>query len=371
MPARGAGQRIEARGGLPPFQGQAHSRSQGRRLTVDGSVVEHGVNGASIALRYQAVTARILVAGALLTLSLLGATLLAKTARFLWLSDLAAHFPVQYAALALLLFVLFLACQSPGWAALALAIAAFNAMSAAPGLMTHPAAVPKPSVDSAAPAPVQFRVLSINVLYSSHKYESVAKAIREARPDAVVLVEMNARWRKSLTGLEHDFPYRYQTMGPDRRGVDLWSRQPFKDVSVLPIGAGEPAIQATLMAEGRPLRLFAIHTSWPMTPGAAAERNKELVLLAEQASATTLPLVAVGDLNLSPFSPYFRQLLADGKLRSAADGFGWQPTWPSFLPPAGIQIDHALVSAGVGVRDFRLGPRDGSDHRPIIVDVTL
>ncbi|MEP7242143.1 MAG: endonuclease/exonuclease/phosphatase family protein [Gammaproteobacteria bacterium] len=297
--------------------------------------------------------------------------MLALTARFLWLSDLAAHFPVQYAALALVLFVLFLTLRSPGWAALALAIAVFNAMNAAPGLMTHPVAVPKPSADSAVPAPARFRVISINVLYSNHKYGGVADAIRAAQPDAVVLVEMNARWRKSLTGLEHDFPYRYQTVGPDRRGIDMWSRQPLKDVSVLPIGTGEPSIQATLMAEGRPLRLFAIHLSWPMTPSAAAQRNKELVLLAEQASATTLPLVAVGDLNLSPFSPYFRQLLADGKLRSAAEGFGWQPTWPSFLPPAGIQIDHALVSAGVGIRDFRRGLHDGSDHRPIIVDVTL
>jgi endonuclease/exonuclease/phosphatase family metal-dependent hydrolase len=145
-----------------------------------------------------------------------------------------------------------------------------------------------------------------------------------------------------------------------------------KDVGVLPIEeTGEPAIQATLLAGGHPLRLFAIHTSWPLAPASARRRNRQLVLLAQQARATTVPLVALGDFNISPFSPHFRQLLADGNLRSAADGFGWQPTWPTFLPPAGIQIDHGLVNAPVVVQSFRRGERDGSDHRPIVIDLLL
>jgi hypothetical protein len=52
----------------------------------------------------------------------------------------------------------------------------------------------------------------------------------------------------------------------------------------------------------------------------------------------------MGDLNVSPFSPHFQALLSGGNLKSAAQGFGWQPTWPTFLPPAGIQIDHALTA---------------------------
>jgi endonuclease/exonuclease/phosphatase (EEP) superfamily protein YafD len=109
-----------------------------------------------------------------------------------------------------------------------------------------------------------------------------------------------------------------------------------------------------------------------MAPGSANRRNEQLEALARHARATTsLPLVVVGDLNVSPFSPQFRHLLEEGRLRSAADGFGWQPTWPSFLLPAGIQIDHALVSPAVTVKAFSRGPFDGSDHRPIVVDVLL
>jgi len=41
--------------------------------------------------------------------------------------------------------------------------------------------------------------------------------------------------------------------------------------------------------------------------------------------------VVMGDLNITPFSPHFQQLLADSGLHSAAEGFGWQTSWPSFL----------------------------------------
>ena len=65
------------------------------------------------AVRDQAFWRRILAAGALLTLSLLAATLLATTAGVFWLGDLAVHFPVQYAGLALLVFRLFLDRPAP------------------------------------------------------------------------------------------------------------------------------------------------------------------------------------------------------------------------------------------------------------------
>ena len=298
---------------------------------------------------------------------------MATTAGSFWLGDLAVHFPVQYAALALVAFVVFLILRSPAWAALALAVAAFNTLSAAPVLAARPPAVP-PTVARGPGEPVRVRVASINVLYTNSQFQRVADFIHHERPDAIVLVEMTEAWRRSLAGLDREYPYHYATRGVGPRGMNLWSRLPMKDVGVLPIGARqEPAIQATLIAaQGRQLRLFGVHATWPMAPPSAARRNEQFELLAQHARATTaLPLVVVGDLNVTPFSPYFRRLLVDGRLRSAADGFGWVPTWPSFLLPAGIQIDHALVNAAVTVQSFRPGAADGSDHRPIIVDLLL
>jgi endonuclease/exonuclease/phosphatase (EEP) superfamily protein YafD len=348
--------------------------SQGSEGSERSVTAERGANGGFSAVRDQAVWRRILAVGALLTLSLLVASLLATTAGSFWLGDLAVHFPVQYAALALLLFVVFLVVRRPAWAALALAIAAFNAMSAAPALTARPPPAPAVTARGVGGDPVRVRIASINVLYTSSQFQRVADFIHRERPDAVVLVEMTPEWRQGLARVEREFPYHYETHGVSGRGVHMWSRLPMKDVGELPINARqEPAIQATLTTPGgRSLRLFGVHTSWPMAPGSASRRNEQLEQLAQQARAVTnLPLVIVGDLNISPFSPYFQRLLEEGHLRSAADGFGWQPTWPSFLLPAGIQIDHALVSPAVTVKSFDRGPFDGSDHRPIVVDVLL
>lgn len=332
-----------------------------------------GAHGEFSAVRDQAFRSRILAAAVGLTLSVLGASLLATMAAGFWLGDLAVHFPVQYAGLALLSFIIFAASRRPGWAALALLLAALNAMTAAPVLAARPPA-PAPAAARTPGDPVHVRVASINVLYTNGQFQRVADFIHHERPDAVVLVEMNAKWRAALAGLKKEFPYRYETLGTRHRGVNLWSRLPMKDVDVLPIEARqEPAVEATLTTkQGRLLRLFGVHASWPATPASGGRRNRQLELLAQQSRAvTSMPLLVVGDLNVSPFSPHFRQLLANGGLRSAADGFGWQPTWPSFVPPAGIQIDHALVNGAITVQAFRRGPFDGSDHRPVIIDLVL
>ena len=339
---------------------------------MDRSLAEVGAHGEFIAVRDQAVRRGILSVGALLTLTLLAATACAAGARHFWLFDLAVHFRVQYAALGLLGFILLLAARAPAWALLALCVAACNAMYAAPTLVTHPASLPRLAGELATGDPVRLRIASINVLYSNDEYERVAEFVRRERPDAVAMMEMNGDWRRALAGLAKDYPHRYQTIGVGGRGVTFWSRLPMKDASVLELGVRqEPAIQATLEVHGREVRVFSVHTTWPMAPASARRRNDQLAKLAEQARAVTLPLVVVGDMNISPFSPHFQQLLADGGLRSAAEGFGWQGTWPSFMPPAGIQIDHALVNSRMGVEHFTRGSATGSDHLPIVADLVL
>lgn len=336
---------------------------------MSSSVTERGANGESIAVRDQAVRKRFLTATILLTISLLGATLLSATARFFWLGDLAVHFPVQYAGLAIIAFLVFVGVRHPAWAALAFGLAVVNGMSASQILTPSPAS----GTAHCPGAPAQVRVASINVLYTSHDYQGVQDLIRKENPDAVVLMEMTPRWRAAMEKFQQQYPYRYQTTGVEHRGVDVWSRLPVKHFAQLPIEARqEPAIEATLMVQNRPLRLFAVHTSWPMAPGSAYRRNQQLELLAQQAQAVKdMPLLVVGDFNVSPFSPHLKRMVAESGLRSAAEGYGWQPTWPSFLLPAGIQIDHAFVSPSLTVKGFRRGSRDGSDHLPIIVDVAL
>jgi endonuclease/exonuclease/phosphatase family metal-dependent hydrolase len=64
----------------------------------------------------------------------------------------------------------------------------------------------------------------------------------------------------------------------------------------------------------------------------------------------------------------FSRLLAGSGLADCSAGRGWHPTWPTLFPPAAIQIDHCLNSAGLAIDVVRTGPRVGSDHYPLVIE---
>jgi endonuclease/exonuclease/phosphatase (EEP) superfamily protein YafD len=80
----------------------------------------------------------------------------------------------------------------------------------------------------------------------------------------------------------------------------------------------------------------------------------------------------VGDFNMTPWSPYFPEILRVSGLKNSLVGAGFQPSWPSWLPALlRIPIDHALVSEEFEVVERKVGPHIGSDHRPLIIKIAL
>ena len=83
-------------------------------------------------------------------------------------------------------------------------------------------------------------------------------------------------------------------------------------------------------------------------------------------------MVVLGDLNVTPWSPWFRRLLEAGGLADLAGG-PHRPTWaPAPVPAAlGLALDHVLATPGIRLLSRRLGPRLGSDHRPVVVHLEV
>jgi endonuclease/exonuclease/phosphatase (EEP) superfamily protein YafD len=326
-------------------------------------------DGESNAARDQVVRNWILSPAVVLTAALVLSTAIAAAAGTAWIADLAVHFRLQYAALALLVFVLFAAARRPGLAAVALFVAIANGLIAAPLLVSRPAST---GVIARADDGVPVRLAFVNVFHGKDEFRRVFDFVRAEKPDAVVFAEVDGEWRKQLTALKKDYPHEFATQGKWGRGLLLLSRVPLQNAARLKVSNdAEPPLVATLMVQGRPLQLIGVHANWPFGLRSRTSRDQQLMELAVAAQATPRPLVVLGDLNVSPFSGHFQKLLQVGRLGSAAAGFGWQPTWPEFMPPAGIQIDHALVSSGVQVREFRRGAEVGSDHLPVVVDLLL
>ncbi|MEL6340871.1 MAG: endonuclease/exonuclease/phosphatase family protein [Myxococcota bacterium] len=117
------------------------------------------------------------------------------------------------------------------------------------------------------------------------------------------------------------------------------------------------------------LLLIATHPIPPIGPDETLARNAQLVELGKKAAESERPVLLVGDLNTTPFSPSFSDLLRHGGFRDSARGHGYAPTWPTFFLPLSIPIDHALHSSNVEIVDRRVGPNIGSDHYPLVVTV--
>ena len=75
--------------------------------------------------------------------------------------------------------------------------------------------------------------------------------------------------------------------------------------------------------------------------------------------------------DLTPWAPEFSSLLARGNLRDTGPYRGLLATWFSRLPFVGLLIDHVLVSPDIGILANRVGADLGSDHLPVIADLTV
>jgi endonuclease/exonuclease/phosphatase (EEP) superfamily protein YafD len=100
-------------------------------------------------------------------------------------------------------------------------------------------------------------------------------------------------------------------------------------------------------------------------------RNGQLRAIAARAKKSNAPVIVLGDLNFTPWSPYFRELLRDGGLRNTSQGHGLHASWPALLPMGRIPLDHCLVSPEIRVSNKQVGPYIGSDHLPVMVEVLV
>ena len=280
-----------------------------------------------------------------------------------WLFDLASHFRWQYALFLLASALVFLFGKQPKAAGGAAAFALVNLALIAPlYLRLQPASQERPV----------YRLLFANVLQPNHSYGLLRDLISQAEPDLIVLVEANRAWLEELGSIRQDYPYWHSQTREDHYGVALISRIPIAEAETRAFGgAGVPSIIASFLLEGKPLTVIGTHPPPPKSALKERYRNEQLTQLADFARTQKGQLLLCGDLNLSPWSPYFRSLLHNSGLHDSARGFGLQLTWPVEQPFLRLPIDHCLVSPGIEIRARRVGPSIGSDHFPLILDFSI
>lgn len=209
--------------------------------------------------------------------------------------------------------------------------------------------------------------------------ESLFKQIAPEDPDVIVVSELEGSWYRTLAArLGSKYPY--VSSHPYNAGVGIYSKYPIlkPELRIEPVEHRARLLCQLDVKGHKPVGLMLVHPTVPIMPKSRFDaRNRELTEL-YPAEIKTLgdEQILLGDLNCTPWSPYFDKLLANGHLKDSERGFGYTPSWPTkmflFVPLRPfLPIDHVLVSQGIVVKERRLLGEVGSDHLPVLVRLTL
>lgn len=103
----------------------------------------------------------------------------------------------------------------------------------------HPYVIPKAAIIREA----EFSVMTYNVLYSNQQYADVADVIRQHDADLVALQEVQQDMMDALRRrLMPEYPYSMMGTLHDFGTTSVFSKQPFRNASILDLGSDRPAV---------------------------------------------------------------------------------------------------------------------------------
>ncbi|MEZ6130067.1 MAG: endonuclease/exonuclease/phosphatase family protein [Planctomycetaceae bacterium] len=313
-----------------------------------------------------AVTALVLCVGSGLTVM----------ARYWWFADLLANLRVQ--AVMGLGIVSVAAWMQRHWRLLALLClaAAFHAVYFLP-------AFEPPSLSTEAPvitvAPT-ITVMTANVNTVNRRYVAIENELTHSGADVIAVIELSPELHEHLSfDFQALYPFSFvDPQGEGNFGIGLYSRLPLEQATIeyyneLSISS----ISAELQVHGQRLRIIATHPLPPMSSRAYESRNQHLRRLADAVRQSRndqpdVPVIVMGDLNLTPWSPVFADFETSTDLKSAYRGQGLTPTWYRFSGfPFGLILDHVLATPDVQCSEYKVGSDIGSDHRCVTARFNL
>ncbi|MFS8200305.1 endonuclease/exonuclease/phosphatase family protein [Streptomyces sp. CWNU-52B] len=235
------------------------------------------------------------------------------------------------------------------------------------------------------------RVLTANVEFGQAT-DGLVEAVTKQRPDFVFVQECEDVCEKKLEQAfgkgsgkasgkakkkndgEVVYPYRQVVESATSEGSDgsvILSRHPLKPTKGIPATMGMPGAVADV--DGQEIHLQLAHPMPPL-PSDLGTWRKELSALRDYAAANIgRPTVVAGDFNATQDHAAFRRILDTGFMDGARlTGDTRTPSWPALTAPTfGAQIDHVLVSRGFSASRTRFLDLGNTDHRALVVDLTL
>ena len=275
--------------------------------------------------------------------------------------ELLSLFRLQFVVAALALAALAALARRRRLVVAALALVAFNVAGLLPGLTGGS----RPD-----PERPQLRLLLANVSYRSDDYAALVGLAARERPHVIGLTELTPAWAAGIAAGLAGYPYRILHPRAGSYGIGLYSRIPVRDTRIVhPSGEWPAVVRATVGVEGSTVELFVLHgPSGGSRTGAARQRAfvRSLGTLVRDAGDAAL---VCGDLNATPWNRPYQELRDRGGLERDDPWRPFEWTYPVWNTLLRVPIDGCLAGRALSVSS-RTGPRIGSDHLPVLAEVS-
>lgn len=295
-----------------------------------------------------------------LSFGLLGISLLGFLGAKNWFCSLLSHFRFQYflSGIVLLVALLFV---HPLWFWLPL----LSVMLNAPYLKNRSADNVSRELKS------KLRVMSANLFIANLDYDRMAQSILASKADVVLLYEIFEDTFQELKKRLGEYPLSYFDASPRNLGLAVFSKKEDANIHSEHFANLKAATVVVEIPSLKNVQLLGYHTDAPMSPKKYKAMKEEIAGLAKFAAQAKNPLVVLGDFNDTTHAPIFTPLFQAG-LKDAREAFQRKASWPLFLPKfLRITLDNVLVKNGAHVTKHEFGERTGSDHEPVIVEISV
>ena len=224
----------------------------------------------------------------------------------------------------------------------------------------------------------EFVLMVSNLDKDNPDRESVPQEISEERPDVLLLLEYDQRWKDQLSEIRKQFKFHHDVVRDEGLGIALWSNFSFASVETRhTISDRRPSIWATLEFFGQRVNFVGVHPTPPGLIDSTGDdrrdsrvRDAELIITAQQiAERSDESWIVAGDFNDVAWSHTTRLFKRIGGLKDPRIGRSYMGTYMAQYPPLRCPIDHVFLSEGFSVGRLSRKKIGGSDHFAVLATI--
>lgn len=219
------------------------------------------------------------------------------------------------------------------------------------------------------------KIITFNIYPHNQQIDAAFDWLLAQDADLLMIQEHNGDFAE----LEAAYPYAYIE---DTEGSGIFSRYPITDYEEVTFGEFVHQ-RAVIEVADSPFVLYNLHLAMPLTEDESVplplrydstQRDSQIQELLARAPEETLPVILVGDFNMSEYSPIYDQIRAAYSDAYRAASWGIGATWPGGASeewttplPRLIRLDYVWHTEGFQAQNATVASPLGSDHLPLIV----